>query len=72
MYDSEDIQRMLESLQDSSEREKFNKLLEKTNFSDRNAINHCIDECWYETFERYDSDVCEQFISLYEKYKEGE
>lgn len=65
MYDNNQIQDMIE-------RCRANKVLCKSvldqisDYSDWRAIQHVISEGWYETFDRYDSDVCEQFITAYE------
>ncbi len=49
----------------------FFEELEKINDSDKRAIKRVIDEGWYEEFDRYDSDVCEEFIRIYEATCEG-
>lgn len=73
MYSNEDIQEMLDVINDSdlvkSEyKAKLNDMSERGYISerDRSAILDCIDEGYFERFDRYDSDVCETFITLYE------
>ena len=44
------------------------KLLSKiTSASDRTAISNVISDGWAESFDKYDSDVAEQFLTQYEK-----
>ena len=43
------------------------QLLEDINVSDRGAVRNAIADGWAEAFDRYDSDVAEQFIRAYEK-----
>ena len=36
--------------------------------SDKDIIKGIIQECWYEEFDEYDSDICEEFLMIYEEY----
>lgn len=69
LYDSNDIQNILNRLtNDSAYKEKFMKYAkEYMSGSDYLALGHVISEGWYETFDRYDSDLCEQFLTIYER-----
>lgn len=68
MYTMNEVQDMISTLLNNGDLMKvFCKNLENTNASDRMAIMSVLREGWYEEFDRYDSDVCEQFITLYEK-----
>lgn len=70
-YNNVDIQNMLYFLnyhKNDKEYTVFMKYIsEHSNVNDANAIKHCVSECYYEEFDSYDSDVCEQFISAFEK-----
>lgn len=73
MFSSEEIQEMLDKVNDSDliKNELLNRLndlceREYISESDLAAIKDCIEDGLYESFEAYDSDVCEQFISVYE------
>lgn len=43
----------------------------KTNKSDLMAMKDVLDDGYYERFDRYDSDVAEQFITIYQQLKES-
>ena len=43
----------------------------KTNNSDFMAIKDVLDDSYYERFDRYDSDVVEQFIIIYLNIKDN-
>ena len=65
LYTSDDIQDMLDSC-------KKNVKLKEAVIShftgrDKGAISDVLDDGYYERFDRYDSDICEQFIKAYEK-----
>lgn len=64
LYNSNDIQAMLKTLTNRSYRKEFLKHVTH----DLTSIIDCIEECWYERFHRYDSDVCEHFIEAYEEW----
>jgi hypothetical protein len=67
MYNTNQIQEMLNKLNTNQPMLKtFCAKLEKLNASDRMAIMDVLRDGSVERFDRYDSDVCEQFISLYE------
>ena len=71
MYNSDQIQDMITTLKSDNARLKiFCERLEKVNADDRIAIMDVIRDGWYERFDRYDSDVCETFIRLYEEVME--
>ena len=71
MWNNNEIQEALRFIQNENKdyiEKAFNAYVEKhTNWKDANAIAHCVEECWYEEFWRYDSDVCEQFIDYIRK-----
>ena len=66
LWNNDEIQKALKFIQNDFKdyiEKAFNEYVEKhTNYADARAIAHCVSECWYEDFWRYDSDVCEQFI----------
>ena len=66
MYNSDDIQKMIETCNNNDKLKDavLNGILP---FSDRQAVQDVLSEGWYERFDRYDSDVCEKFIVAYEK-----
>lgn len=67
MYSNDDVQEMIDRiLTDKLFAREFEKQLNKTNPMDKIAITAVLNEGYYETFDRYDSDVCEQFIEMYE------
>ena len=69
LYTYTDIQNMLNELnRDTAKKQAFLCRLgqKSTSLSDKNAIISVIRSGWYEDFCRYDSDVCEQFIRIYE------
>lgn len=67
MYSNDDIQEMIDRiLTDKLFAREFEKQLNQTNAMDKIAITAVLNEGYYETFDRYDSDVCEQFIEMYE------
>lgn len=70
MYNNDDIQAMLRFLEYHNGRPEYNSFMKyiSEHTSDSRAIKSCINEGWYEEFYRYDSDVCEQFISCFEKF----
>lgn len=68
MYTNEDIDNMLLVVKGNL---TFKKILDDSiySFGDKEAIKDCIKEGYYERFERYDSAVCEEFITLYEDFE---
>ena len=66
MYTNEDIQEIITKVRNDLGLSK--KVLDQiTDYSDWKAVQNVIDDGWYEAFDRYDSDVCEQFIKAYEQ-----
>ena len=66
MYNCNDIQNMITACKNDED------LAERVvshikDFRDSSAVRSVIREGYYEYFDRYDSDVCEQFISAFEK-----
>lgn len=69
LYDVNDIQSMLEFLRAKAELKEyrlFQNYINRLSLSDANAIREVIAECWAERFDRYDSDVAEQFIRIFD------
>ena len=67
VYDNADIDGMLATLKDSDNLNDFRPHLNCSG-RDEKAILDCIDDGSYERFDRYDSDVCEIFITAYENW----
>ena len=67
IYTNEDIQDMLTAVKKSDTLRT--KILSCFSEDDRAAMADVLDEGWYERFDRYDSDVCEQFIRAYNENK---
>lgn len=72
MYTCEMIQEMIDTLKSSNRNkdsfyEAFCNSLEGINKQDKMAIKYVLEDGSYEAFDRFDSDVCETFILLYEK-----
>lgn len=67
MYNSNDIQKMLETAKEH--KDLFFEQIDNSNIStsDKASIKSVINECWYECFDRFDSAVCDHFITIYEK-----
>lgn len=67
-YNSTDIQDILEHINsDPKYKEEFlRKVKTYCTRRDYDAILHVINENWVETFDQYDSDVCETFLLIYE------
>lgn len=65
MYDYNDIQRMItECRNDADLRKRVKSHFKGMDFD---AISYVFDEGYYEAFDRFDSAVCEDFITAYEK-----
>lgn len=65
MYDENDVNLMMKYITEDKVRYKyFCKYL--ANSEDGRAIKTALSEGWYEAFMRYDSDVMEQFITMFE------
>lgn len=68
MYNNQDIQNMI--IKCNSDGILKQKILDSiTNISDRSAISDVLEDGDYERFDRYDSDVCEQFIKAFTTIK---
>ena len=65
MYTVDEIQDMIDDVRRN--RETFMPFIDEINTRDRRAIMNVLCDGYYEAFDRYDSDVCEQFINAYEK-----
>ncbi len=79
---NEELQAMLNDLQDPEKRDRFfavyddlelkaNPRYRKEQSEDRRDLLWVITEGWYEGFDRFDSDLAEQFISTYEATFDG-
>ena len=75
MYNNSDIQKMIDEVKVGNRSQMgiaFPIALANSNLclADKRAIKNVIEnEPYTKAFDRYDSDVCEQFITLYEKAK---
>ena len=69
MYDNHEIQEILSRLErDTNYKQLFLKVAKRQmSSSDYFALLDVIGDGYYERFDRYDSDVCEQFLQIYEK-----
>ena len=69
MYNSNDIQEMLTKAKTNKDR--FFKEIDNSGISalDKESIKSVINDGWYESFDRYDSAVCEYFIDIFEKVR---
>lgn len=66
MYNNNDIQDMISKIRRDSDMKKA--VLDMiSNERDRAAVSDVLNDGSVERFDRYDSDVCEQFIRAYEK-----
>ena len=68
MYDSDDLQSILNDLNaDEIYKQRFMKIAQdKMGFMDFGAVKHVVRDGFAESFTRFDSDVCEQFLNVYE------
>ena len=64
MYNNDDIQAMIDKVNQAG---IADKILAHISEYDKGAVRHVLETGYYETFDRYDSDVCEQFILAYER-----
>ena len=64
IYSNDDIQDMISEVNKNLKLKE--KLLAHFSGSDLHAMQDVLNDGWYERFDRYDSDVCEQFIKAYE------
>lgn len=69
MYSSKDIQDIITRLNGDKElkTEFISRVCKYCNNSDSLAIKDVLSDGCYERFDRYDSDVCEQFLTVWEK-----
>lgn len=69
MYNNDEVQEILSRLErDTNYKHLFLKVAkEQMSNSDYFALLDVIGDGYYERFDRYDSDVCEQFLQIYEK-----
>ena len=73
MYSNDDIQEMIERVNNDGTNETIIDVVSAyRNYTggsviDNDAIREVLRSGYYETFDRYDSDVCEQFIRAFEK-----
>ena len=70
MYSNEQVQEMIVSV--NRDCAGFEPFLGKINQRDQAAIRDVLSDGSVERFDRYDSDVCEEFIRAYETYKKGD
>lgn len=63
MYNYNDIQNMIERVNNDG---TADKILSHIQDYDKGSVRNVLKSGYYETFDRYDSDVCEQFITAYE------
>ena len=68
MYNNEQIQEMLTTVKNNSALKE--RVLAHFHGIDAGPIRNVIADGWLEAFDRYDSDLCEQFITAYEKETE--
>ena len=66
MYNNDDIQKMIERVNNDDTRDLIMDCKCISDF-DYRSIDHVLESGCAEDFERYDSDVCEQFIRAYEE-----
>lgn len=69
LYDTDDVQHMLEFLKAKEEMEEcrlFLNRVERLSQRDANSIYRVMRECNAESFDRYDSDVAEQFVNIFD------
>lgn len=68
IYSNDDVQKVIEQVNADSDLKS--RILSHLNVVDRNAVCDVLQDGWYERFDRYDSDVCENFLLYYEKEKD--
>ena len=72
IYNENDISIMLYEVQENEQtKSEFSKLIDKfATGRDKGVLHNALENfVGGEQFTRYDSDVCEQFIRLYEKFR---
>ena len=70
MYDSDDLQSILNDLNaDEIYKQRFMEIAQdKMGIMDFGAVKYVVRDGFVESFTRFDSDVCEQFLDVYELY----
>lgn len=68
LYGKKDIQNAVVAVHNDNHFKELAK--SRMSAKDYQALEHVLNEQYYEVFDRYDSDVCEQFIEIYEGYKQ--
>ena len=68
MYDSDDLQSILNDLNaDEIYKQRFMEIAQdKMGFMDFGAVRYVVRDCFVESFTLFYSDVCEQFLDVYE------
>lgn len=71
MYNNSDIQDMIQTAR--ANKQQFFEWIDSASISqtDKTAIKSVINDGWYEAFDRYDSAVCDHFITIFEGFQEG-
>jgi hypothetical protein len=64
IYSNDDIQDMITAV--NADQKLKEKVLSHFSGNDLHAMQDVLNDGWYERFDRYDSDICEQFIKAYE------
>ena len=65
MYNNDQIQEMITVCHNDPDRKKA-VLSQIKDQRDRDSVRYVINDGYYEAFDRFDSDVCEQFLTAYE------
>lgn len=65
MYDNNDIQKIIDELNVNKELKE--KVMSFVNPFDSDSVLYVLNEGYTEAFDRFDSDVCEEFLIAYEK-----
>lgn len=73
ILNNDQLQKMIQYLTEVDNRKDLFLFVasHKTNNSDLMAMKDVLDDGYYERFDRYDSDVAEQFITIYQQLKES-
>ena len=71
MYSNNDIQDMIQTAK--ANKQQFFEQIDSAGISqsDKISIKSAINDGWYEAFDRYDSAVCDHFITIFERFQEG-
>ena len=67
MYSNNDIQNMIQAAK--ANKQQFFDRIDGASISqaDKIAIKSAINDGWYEAFDKYDSEVCDHFITIFEQ-----